>query len=164
MAISTKKIEGDESVHHVSLRKKRGRGKPKMQPPLTPMIDVTFQLLLFFLLTTEFRPTEGQIPSALPAEGQQAVQADVKPETIRIDIEPRGEEVFYRIRGMGNPFADPNQLFDALLGQKVDGPPEDQAPVYIKPASDVKWKYVVEAFNQASRAGFKEVGFASSSG
>ena len=30
------------------------------QPPLTPMIDVTCQLLLFCLLTCELRPEEGR--------------------------------------------------------------------------------------------------------
>ena len=33
---------------------------------MTPMIDVTFQLLLFFLLTCEFRESEGMIPGTLP--------------------------------------------------------------------------------------------------
>jgi biopolymer transport protein ExbD len=50
-----KQIAGDATVHHVSQRTKRGRLKPKMAPPLTPMIDVTFLLLLYFLLTINFR-------------------------------------------------------------------------------------------------------------
>ena len=36
-----KKIAGDETVHYVSAREKRVKPKAKMQPPLTPMIDVT---------------------------------------------------------------------------------------------------------------------------
>ena len=55
MARSAKKILGDETTHYESARKKRARPKAKMQPPLTPMIDVTFQLLLFFLLSFTFR-------------------------------------------------------------------------------------------------------------
>ena len=89
MAMSIKKIAGDTSVHYIPPRRKRGRGKPKMQPPLTPMIDVTFQLLLFFLLTFQFREREGQIPGSLPNTGQggQADQVELLV-PIRISLRP----------------------------------------------------------------------------
>ena len=59
-----------ESGERVQTQLQHGRRKAAaLQPPLTPMIDVTFQLLLFFLLTCEFRPTEGVIPGSLPENG-----------------------------------------------------------------------------------------------
>ncbi len=37
--------------------------------PVTPMLDMTFQLLFFFVSTFNYSPVEGQIPLKLPADG-----------------------------------------------------------------------------------------------
>jgi len=88
MAISEEKPAGDETVHYSPPRKRREKPKVKMQPPMTPMIDVTFQLLLFFLLTCEFRETEGNIPGTLPSKGNiiQLVEQNPPPEPIQIQV------------------------------------------------------------------------------
>jgi hypothetical protein len=39
------------------------------------------------------------------------------------------------------------------------GAKADEAPVFISPTRDVRWAFVVEAFNQAVRARFKNIGF-----
>jgi biopolymer transport protein ExbD len=36
------------------------------EPPMTPMIDVVFQLLIFFLLTMKFTIQEGELLTHLP--------------------------------------------------------------------------------------------------
>lgn len=53
------------------------RKRKSFQPPLTPMIDVTFLLLLFFILTFTFRQMEGQLPGAITSRRalNQAVRA-----------------------------------------------------------------------------------------
>ena len=68
MTRDTKRRPDDETVHYVSDRKKRSKQRPTraIQPPLTPMIDVTFLLLVFFLLACRFRVAEGQILAKLP--------------------------------------------------------------------------------------------------
>jgi biopolymer transport protein ExbD len=38
----------------------------RMQPPLTPMIDCTFNLLIFFLLAPSFSLSEGYLTTNLP--------------------------------------------------------------------------------------------------
>ena len=44
------------------------------EPPMTPMIDVVFQLLIFFMLSMHFRETEGTLMTQLPRDlGQQTV-------------------------------------------------------------------------------------------
>ncbi len=143
---------------------RRGRpGEPpcKMQPPLTPMIDVTFLLLLFFLLATTFRQAEGQIAGALP-QRMDAVTLDrniIKP--IRIAILPADGDggAVYRL-ATGESFAGPDELFAKLASlRRAYG--SDQVPVAIQPRWDVPWQYVVEADNQAQRAGFRTVGIAS---
>lgn len=46
----------------------RRRERDKATPDLTPMIDVTFQLLIFFILCTRFRVEERKFEVALPKD------------------------------------------------------------------------------------------------
>jgi biopolymer transport protein ExbD len=164
MALSTKRVEGDATIHYLPPRKNRGKGKkPSMQPPLTPMIDVTFQLLLFFLLTCEFRESEGQIPGTLPAKGnvQQAVDDKPPPDPIRVRIRPSMDRAAanYEMTGISVVITSPEELYQHLLSRQQQlGSTE--VPIIILPSQDVPWEFVVEAFNQAVRAKFEKIGFA----
>jgi biopolymer transport protein ExbD len=162
MAQSIRKIAGDEAVHYVPPRKKRGRGKTKMQPPLTPMIDVTFQLLLFFLLATTFREAEGQIPSVLPkTQGvREGPKVDAKP--VKVEVAPSLETVDGVIYRVGTVQVEtPQDLFVVLYGRKQSlGGAQDAA--VIQPRADVPWRFVMEAYNQATRAKFEQIAFAPS--
>jgi biopolymer transport protein ExbD len=133
-----------------------------MQPLLTPMIDVMFQLLLFFLLTSTFRQAEGQIPGMLPQRqaGSGLDQTIVKP--IRIVILPaeRDEGAVYQLAGAAAPLNNPQELYRELASRR-QAYGSDEVPVAIQPRWDVPWQYVVEADNQAHRAGFKTIGIVS---
>ena len=50
MALSTKQTSGGRPARHVAPHEDGGQSRPKASRPLTAMIDVTFLLLLFFLL------------------------------------------------------------------------------------------------------------------
>ena len=165
MAISTKEILGDESVHYVSSRKKRARAKATMQPPLTPMIDVTFQLLIFFLVSFTFRQAEGEIPGTLPEQGEGGItSADRLDEPIRISMRSVGvqrTDVIYEVQGHPHVISTPQELGELLQGRAAKSGTE--VPVIIRPSGAVQWRWVVEAFNQCVRAKFKNVGFATAS-
>jgi len=164
MAISRKTVAGDEAVHYVPPRKKRPKPSVKMQPPLTPMIDVTFQLLLFFLLTFTFREAEGLIPGTLP-QGDLAAAAAVDAPPIYIVVRPSPGDTLgavYEVRGEHMQIREAERLYQLLLGRReVAG--STRSPVVIQPRADVRWEHVVNAFNQAVRAKYKKIGFASSS-
>lgn len=49
-------------------RKKGGGGDEKVELNMTPMIDVTFQLLIFFIITMKFRLLEKKLLSHLPTD------------------------------------------------------------------------------------------------
>jgi hypothetical protein len=49
-------------------RKREIEENKPMEPPLTPMIDVIFQLLIFFMLTIQFKELEGEFLSHLPTD------------------------------------------------------------------------------------------------
>jgi biopolymer transport protein ExbD len=52
----------------MSLRDRPGPDRVEPDLPITPMLDMSFQLLAFFILTFKPSPTEGQIALALPKE------------------------------------------------------------------------------------------------
>lgn len=51
----------------------RERPSQETVSDMTPMIDITFQLLIFFLVTMKFRILEGRLDAALPKEFGQNV-------------------------------------------------------------------------------------------
>ena len=146
-------------------RKSRRVGHTKIQAPLVPMIDVTFQLLLYFLLTTEFRMQEGQIAGTVPEEGSVGSESVVDIRPIRITIR-RGSRLAggaaYTVlsRGLRVPAATAGELYVRLMQERDQQGPE--VPIVIEPAATVPWEFVTEAFNQAVRAKFQRVGFAPS--
>ncbi|MCE5277296.1 MAG: biopolymer transporter ExbD [Planctomycetaceae bacterium] len=164
MAKSTKQIAGEEAVHYVPPRKKRERPKAAMQPPMTPMIDVTFQLIIFFLVGFQMRETEGLIPSALP---QGDIGKSAEPEIFKkvfIRVQAQGDlkdRAVYQIKETLIQTTDPEELRVYLEGQK-QSQNSDKVPVVIQADGDVQWEFIVEAFNAAVRAKLKNVAFASS--
>ncbi len=186
MARSKIKLPGAES-HYESPRKRRKRPKPKMQPPLTPMIDVTFQLLLFFLIAANFRD-EGNIPGSIPklgAIGPTEIKTDVMPVCIIVRQEGAGRESrpIYGVKVASEvivrvaddlPIGEYRKqmaqgLYDELVTAKIRAN-NPKTPALVKPEVDysggtpgqypyVRWQYVAEAYNQAVRAEFKEIGF-----
>ena len=161
MARSTRKIEGDETVHYVSQRAKRGRAKARIAVPMTPMIDVTFQLLIYFILTTTFRQAEGQIPGTLPKAGASGAATMEKLQTpIKITLHPTGdanEGVAYEVLGVHQRISDPEILYAVLEKLRIAGGKE--SPVIINARRDVRWRFVVEVFNQVVANEFKNIAF-----
>jgi biopolymer transport protein ExbD len=165
MALSLLYVPGEETVHRVSARKKRGQPPPKYQPNLVPLIDVLFLLLLFFLLGTKFRQTEGDIPSTLP-QAQSLVAPGELPPLLPLRIHVRTAEktgaIVYEIAGFSQNVAGPQQLYELLASRRRST--SDEVPVIISPGTDVPWGDVVETFNQAVRAKFRNIGFAPAAG
>ena len=64
-------------------RKKR-KNNDKASPDLTPMIDVTFQLLIFFILVTRFKVEERNHQVQLPKDEGMQSEASVPKEQITI--------------------------------------------------------------------------------
>ena len=160
MARSTRKIEGDATVHYISPRAKRGRAKARIAVPMTAMIDVTFLLLIYFLLTTTFRQKEGQIPGTLPRAGTSGAATMERLQTpIKITLHPTGEAnegVAYEVSGVHERIADPQILKGVLAGRKEAG---GDSPVIINARRDVRWRFVVEVFNQVVANEFKNIAF-----
>ena len=143
---------------HPAAKMPRPRTRPAVRytPNVTPLIDVMFLLLLFFLLTTTFRKDEGVIPSMLPGGGP---GPDIPGLSIYVNPEGDGNlGASYKIGQAGQSIQDPRQLFERLAAPKYD---EDSMrssmPVTVRARGDVRWQFVLEAYNQARRANFSKV-------
>jgi biopolymer transport protein ExbD len=66
-------------------RRRRPDEAPQESFNMTPMIDVVFQLLIFFMLTMKFKEVEGKLLSQLPKIGPQSGPATIL-EEIRVVI------------------------------------------------------------------------------
>ncbi len=144
--------------------------EPKsMQLNLTSMIDVIFLLLVFFVVTATFTPDEGVITSKLPAlEGSGAPKLPEPPKRpLNIVVSTAGRHGYrLRIEGLPQAPADFAHLAKILGDLQYDpdrgrtGPYKDDTPVFIKPDATVRWQHVVNAFNAAISARYREVSFA----
>lgn len=152
-------IDGEQ----VNLKGRKHRPAPKIQPPLMPLIDVMFTLMLFFLIAARVRGAEGMIPANLPNLGGPEKSSRGIVDKIFIGLQPSGAANEGVTISVGeNSVADANQLYLKLeAAKRLAG---EEAVVIIKPHPQVRWTHVVNAFNQAVRCKFKEIGLAPSSG
>jgi biopolymer transport protein ExbD len=157
------KVEKTQTVHHKKQRASTGGNVKELN--LTSMLDVTFQLLIFFVLTASFAVGEGLLPATLPAGSGVADPAEAPQQPVNITLLSRGlGEVTISVEGapaMGNF----SELYAWLNTQHVrrGGYIEEDTPIIIKPDAEVPWDHVVNAFNAAVRAKFTNVNFAQAS-
>ena len=78
------------------MRRRRRQHTPATEPdlPITPMLDMSFQLMAFFILTFRPVPTEGQLALVLPDAGNTAPSMqsplDEKPDAYVATVSPTG--------------------------------------------------------------------------
>lgn len=135
--------------------KKKHRPAVKINPPLMPLIDVMFTLLMFFLVSSRVRVPEGVLPSNLPEVGSSGAGVSLKVQLIDGGLEA---PAFYRVVGAQQRDCQTAEELYAYLEsvKRTVGP---DAPVTIAPQLGVRWDYVVNAYNQALRVQFKKVSF-----
>jgi len=142
------------------MRIKRSKEPAKMQPPMTPMIDCVFNLLMFFLLTPTVM-SEGYLTTNLPKTSGPGSAPTV--EQVRIKIElfdegTKGEDVsivFNEVQSFGSNF---DMLRAALEEKRAQGLAADM-PVLISPTMATRHKWVVKAFDMAVVARFTNIQF-----
>lgn len=161
----------EPTVHHESPRQKREMPPAKMTLNLTSMIDVIFQLLIYFVVTVSFAAGEGIIAASLPGQGQGAATAELPKTPLNINVISRGQYSYQlRIDGISQTPADFKQLAQ-LLEQLQNDPQRGRAgayppdnPIMIKPDTAVRWQHVVDAFNAALSARYSNISFAQATG
>ena len=124
---------------------------------MTPMIDVVFQLILFFMLTP-LTGAPGQLEARLPATPGLFPQREVEPEefTRLVLIELRQRNTFTEVRIEGELALDLEALYRRLLFIRS----EVLRPVILIDAEDdVPVGLVVGVFDTCRRARFADINF-----
>ena len=159
-----------ETIHHTSARERRREPRPIGQLNLTAMLDVTFLLLIFFILTASFAPNEGVLEADLPTGPANAEPAAVPDQPINIVLVSLGQgpvggqSVRIEIQtGTSMTVASFEELYQQLKAMQWDGGQgafKADNPIIIKPGADVAWDDVISAFNAAIRAKYTAINFA----
>ncbi|QDT01077.1 ExbD/TolR family protein [Adhaeretor mobilis] len=129
-------------------------------PAMTPMIDVVFLLLIFFLSTTSFQTPEGTLPSKLhAAEGNSLATptqiSEMELERIMIEVTGEGDHLGFAVNGrVLHSLAGVAGLLEQL-GQ-IDG----TLPVILEIEAEIPLGKAIDVYDACRSAGFLKVQFA----
>jgi len=156
----------------------------EIKPDMTPMIDVTFLLLIFFIVTLKFKVLEGRLDAALPkdrgtntSEAEEIEKLDIllfvaEPGELEADPSGKGLKLFVgrRIRiEIGaqkwyyNPFeiADPeNPIPDLTQFLKDPAWDREETPVSLDARKGIVYGDVIVILDVVIREKFQKVSFA----
>jgi len=137
--------------------------------PITPMLDMSFQLLSFFILTFHPMPTEGQLAINLPkVDAADKPQEDPTPPedrkdeyTLTLISNSSGEVASISLKG---PTGDMGNIrnFAELLDQlnKIPKPPGKGAQgvaITIEASNDLIYSRLIDVMDMCKRAGYDSV-------
>jgi biopolymer transport protein ExbD len=126
---------------------KINKGTTFFQLPVTPMVDLVFNLLLFFIVATTFAEEERELEVALPTASE-AQPITVKPRELLINVDQNGH---YYATGK---FVTLDQLEQIFRAASANNP--DRASVIIRADQRCHWKFVVATMNACKKAKIRD--------
>jgi len=114
---------------------------------LTPLIDIVFLLLIFFLVATKFAEEERELEVMLP-EASEAQPLTSQPREMFINIDQEGR---YFVTGK---ILDVDQLAQVLRTAWVNNP--GRQSVIIRADKRCQWQPIVAAMNACQRANIRD--------
>jgi biopolymer transport protein ExbD len=113
---------------------------------MTPMIDVVFQLMIFFLVATKLDEAEREFPIALPTASE-AKPFTSKPDELFVNIERTGR---YFVQGR---FLEITELESLLRQSAINNPTQT---VRIRADQESQMKFLAAAINATVKAGIRD--------
>jgi biopolymer transport protein ExbD len=114
---------------------------------LTPMIDMVFNLLIFFMVVSQFASEERDLKVVLP-DGSEAMPLTVKPREIFVNVDKEGR---YFVRSQEVTAEELSEL----LVQAARNNPASQS-VIIRADKRAAWDYVATAMRLCNQAGIRD--------
>ena len=114
---------------------------------MTPLIDVVFLLLIFFLVATRFAEEEREMNVRLP-EASEAMPLTSKPRELFVNI---GADGRYFVSGKTVTL---DELHPILKTAHVNNP--GRASVVVRADQRCRWKYVVAVMNACQEAKIRD--------
>ena len=129
---------------------------------MTPMIDVVFLLLIFFVWTASFQVVEYLLPSKVSAQSGTAAEAEIPPELLDL------EQVVVRLIANGSSVQW--MMNDEILAGLSDvearlhqvAAIRNDIPVIVDPEKKIRLGDVINVYDAAMRAGFHSIQFTTS--
>jgi biopolymer transport protein ExbD len=133
-----------------------------LELPMTPMIDVIFQLIIFFICTSSFRPPETVLPTNLSFPG--AVGASVAVDPMVKDLDEIVVKLHWSDQGIAweinkrqyHTLADVRGVLAAVARVKID------LPVILDVNRQVPLENVIDVYDLCRHLGLEKVRFAAS--
>jgi len=126
----------------------------RKEPPevnLTPLIDVVFLLLIFFMVSTTFEK-ESQIKVELP-EAQTQSATESPPEVLDITIDAEGRFFVNQREVVSSNIDTLKQAIAKAIGDRKD------IPVVITGDANATWQAIMKAMDAASQLGLVNMTF-----
>lgn len=127
----------------VAIKKSTALGKLN----LTPMIDVVFLLLIFFLVATKFEEQERELNVVLP-QASEAMPLTAKPKELFVNVDREGR---YIVNGQQLNLA---ALLDTLRQAAASNP--GRQTVIIRADKRCVWEHVVAVMNLCNKAHIRD--------
>ncbi|MBI5779938.1 MAG: biopolymer transporter ExbD [Planctomycetes bacterium] len=140
-----------------------------MELNMTPMIDVIFQLIIFFMCSIHFKSLEGKLYSYLPRDKGMANTSVTDPilEEVRIKLAYSDTaDLLTKIKVGDKDFGSGKDAWDALykhmqgMASSLVTPSGDVIPVKIDSDEKIPVQSVVNALNICKKAGVQKTEFA----
>ncbi|MCA8984020.1 MAG: biopolymer transporter ExbD [Planctomycetaceae bacterium] len=123
----------------------------KIEAQMAPMIDVVFQLLIFFMLTLKIIPVEGDFNINMPLGKQAQESNEIKPPPIKVRLIANTDGTLASLqmgqRQLGNDYLAFDRLnaeIGKLIGRR-DNPFADELEVEIDADYNLHYRHVIAA-------------------
>lgn len=132
----------------MKIRNRDSREEDKIELQMTPMIDIVFQLLVFFIMTFKIVSQEGDFNVKMPLAAASGAEVDptALDMTLRLTANADGELTSIRLND--RPFAAFDDLHNHVIGLVGGDQPDslrESAEVEIDADYQLRYEYVIEA-------------------
>lgn len=128
----------------------RQRPQPDLDVNITPLIDIVFLLLIFFMVSTTFKQ-DFEVSIELPKAASEEKLVD---KTLNITIDPKGNYYINSQKLVNNKISS----IKAALQKKSEG--NIKLPVIISADGQTPHQAVIQAMDAARQLGFSKLTFA----
>ncbi len=124
----------------------------KIESQMVPMIDVVFQLLIFFMLTLKVTTVEGDFSINMPIGQSSSTPDELPPETIRVHLVANADGTLGNVIYMNTPLGVGETAFEKLnfnvrdaVGFRGGKPTIDNVEVEIEADYNLHYRYTIRA-------------------